>query len=153
VAHSPFLFLDICFIIDFLALTPSKFYTRPKTVTSLWRDDDVVASLGSGESALMQQSICLPPTNPLHLFSHLFQFSPCPNLVKTIRNNLPPFSTLFFVRVKNPQAMSPHSARPVANPLCRLVIKPVLLIFLSANESLAVNCLHFFNRINGLLQK
>ncbi len=30
------------------SLTLYKFYTRPKTITSLWRDDDVVASLGSG---------------------------------------------------------------------------------------------------------
>lgn len=33
--------------LQFYGKTGIQFYTRPKTVTSLWRDDDVVASLGS----------------------------------------------------------------------------------------------------------
>jgi len=33
--------------LQFYGKTGIQFYTRPKTITSLWRDDDVVASLGS----------------------------------------------------------------------------------------------------------
>ena len=53
---------------------------------------------------LVQYIKCLPLINVL-LF---FQSSPCPNLVKTTRNNLPPFFALFFVRVKNFPAILSH---------------------------------------------